>query len=216
MVDQPTDTNASRLAGRAEWTQVVVGTPLTTRSDSVWTLRESEDQMDATELRAKQRPLKDAYREDPAKALVTSTAEGRCAADGIAIILNTAAGPVRAGLHPATGGDGSEACSGDILLQALVACAGVTLRSVATAMGVELRDAVVRATGTWDARGTLGVDRSVPVGLLAVDLRFALDTPADDATVSRLIDLTERYCVIAQTLAHPPTLTFGRADGVAG
>lgn len=166
--------------------------------------------MDATALRALQRPLKDRYREDPASALVTLRAHGRLEGDAITCTVDTWAGPVRAGLHPSAAGDGSDACSGDMLLQALAACAGVTLRSVATAMGVELRDARVEVEGTFDARGTLGVDRSTPVGLTDVALGFGFETDADDSTVERLLQLTEKYCVVAQTLSHPPKLSVGR------
>lgn len=172
----------------------------------------------AEELRAIQRPLKQAYREDPGRALVTSTVTARLAEDGIASSVDTTAGEVRAGLHPVAGGDGSEACSADILLEALAACAGVTLRSVATAMGVTLRSGAVHATGTWDARGTLGVDRTTPVGLTNVRLELDLDTDADEATTAQLVTLTERYCVIAQTLASPPSFEWvsGRSDILTG
>ena len=154
--------------------------------------------------------MKERYRQDPASALVTASVTGRVEDDRIATTVDTWAGPVRAGLHPAGGGDGSDACSADIVLQALVGCAGVTLKSVATAMGVDLRSASVTATGTWDARGTLGVDKATPVGLTSVEMAFDLDTDADDATVDRLLELTERYCVVAQTLAAPPPLTVRR------
>lgn len=158
------------------------------------------------ELRALQKPLKQAYRDDPGKALVTSSASVRLADDGIAATIDGTGGGVRAGLHPVAGGDGSEACSADLLLEALAACAGVTLRSVATAMRVTLRSGTIRATGTWDARGTLGIDKDAPVGLTGVRLEFTLDTDADDATTAKLLDLTERYCVIAQTLHAPPSV----------
>lgn len=171
----------------------------------------AQQPIDAATLRAKQRPLKDRYRDDPASALVTSTATAEVALDSISATVPGWAGPATAGLHPATGGDGSEACSADILLEALVACAGVTLRSVATALGVELRRASVKATGTWDARGTLGVDKEAPVGLTDIRLDVDLDTDADDATVQRLLELTERYCVIAQTLRQPPEVTIAPA-----
>ncbi len=161
----------------------------------------------STALRARQRPLKDAYREDPGRALVTSTATARVDQGALTATVPTWAGDVVAGLHPATGGDGSQACSADIVLQALVACAGVTLSSVATAMGVELRSARVTAHGTWDARGTLGVDRETPVGLTSVEVLVDLDTDADDAAVTRLLELTERYCVVARTLTAPPPVT---------
>lgn len=166
--------------------------------------------LDAAGLRALQRPLKDRYRTDPAAALVTTSVTATLAADAITATVPTWAGEVRAGLHAATGGDGSDACSADLLLNALAACAGVTLRSVATALGVSFRSAAVTATGTWDARGTLGVSKDAPVGLTAITLDVDLDTDADAATVQRLIELTERYCVIAQTLADPPNVTFAR------
>lgn len=167
--------------------------------------------LDAAGLRALQRPLKDSYKEDPSKALVTSSVTATVATDSITATVPTWAGEVRAGLHSATGGDGSDACSADLLLNALAACAGVTLRSVATALGVELRKAEVTATGTWDARGTLGVAKDAPVGMTDLQISVDIDTDADDATVQRLIELTERYCVIAQTLAAGPGVTITRA-----
>lgn len=170
----------------------------------------AEIPLDAAALRALQRPLKDRYKEDPSTALVTNSVTATLAADSITATLPTWAGEVRAGLHPATGGDGSDACSADLLLNALAACAGVTLRSVATALGVTFRKAEVTATGTWDARGTLGVSKEAPVGLTAISLKFDVDTDADEPTVDRLIELTERYCVIAQTLATPPQVSFDR------
>jgi uncharacterized OsmC-like protein len=173
--------------------------------------------MDAAELRARQKPLKDRYKEDPGSAMVTSRAEGRLADDDIACAVEGWRGQVVAGLHPSTGGDGSQACSADILLRALVACAGVTLKSVATAMGVNLRDARVVAEGDWDARGTLGIDKQAPVGLSDVRLTFTLDTDADDATVAKLVQLTERFCVIYQTLKNPPRVaTETQATRAAG
>ena len=131
--------------------------------------------------------------------------------DTIGATIPGQAGPVRAGLHPATGGDGREACSADILCQAVAACAGVTLRSVATSMGVVLRDAEVLVEGHWDARGTLGLDREVAVGLTDVTITFAFDSDADEATQVKLVQVAERYCVIAQTLRTPPTVTVRRA-----
>ncbi len=163
--------------------------------------------MDARELRDRQKPLKDRYREDAETARIPAWAEARIHPDDVACRVPGWAGDVVAGLHPAAGGDGSQACSADMLLQALAACAGVTLKSVATAMGVPLRDARVVAEGHWDARGTLAVDRSAAVGLTDISLRFELDTDADDATIQRLVDLTERYCVIFQTLTTPPQLS---------
>ncbi|MFV0533875.1 MAG: OsmC family protein [Cumulibacter sp.] len=167
--------------------------------------------LDAAALRAVQRPLKERYKEDPAAAVVTNSVTATLLEDSISAVVPTWAGDVQAGLHPATGGDGSEACSADLLLNALAACAGVTLRSVATALGVTFDKAEVRVTGTWDARGTLGVAKDAPVGLTDIALAFDLVTDADDATVTKLLELTERYCVIAQTLAAAPEVTFARA-----
>jgi uncharacterized OsmC-like protein len=163
--------------------------------------------MDTAELRALQAPLKEKYREDPATAQIPATAEARLGSD-ITCAVTGWAGNTVAGLHPAAGGDGSKACSADMLLEALVACAGVTLNSVATAMGIDLRDAVVRAEGTWDACGTLGLSKETPIGLTNIELIFDLDTDADDAARTRLIELTERYCVIYQTLKNPPELSY--------
>lgn len=162
----------------------------------------------AAALRERQKPIKAGYREDPASAQTPSTASATVDQSALIATVNTWAGDVVAGLHPAAGGDGTQACSADIILQALVACAGVTLASVATALGVELRSATVTANGSWDARGTLGVDREAPVGLTSVELVFDLDTDAEEAKVARLLELTERYCVVAQTLADPPELTI--------
>lgn len=164
----------------------------------------------AAALRERQRPLKAGYRADPDSARMTSTASAVVDQGQLTATIPTVSGEVVAGLHPATGGDGTQACSGDIILQALVACAGVTLTSVATAMSVDLRSATVTATGAWDARGTLGVDRDAPVGLTAVELVFDVDTDAEEEQVARLLSLTERYCVIAQTLAHPPEVSIRR------
>jgi uncharacterized OsmC-like protein len=162
--------------------------------------------MDAGELRALQAPIKKNYREDPGRARVVSRAEGRLEGSDITCTVDGWAGPVVAGFHPATGGDGSKACSADLLLEALVACAGVTLRSVATAMGIQVHEARISAEGVWDARGTLGVSKDTPVGLTEVTLHFDLDTDADAATTERLVALTERYCVIYQTLRRGPEL----------
>ena len=166
--------------------------------------------IDAATLRNLQKPLKDTYRVDPSAAVARLHAQGRWEGDGITCTVDTWAGPVRAGLHPTTGGDGADACSGDMLLQALAACAGVTMRSVATAMGVVLENVTVRADGTFDARGTLGVDRSAPVGLTSMELTFSFDTEADDRTVAKLLELTERYCVVAQTVSGPVPATIRR------
>lgn len=165
----------------------------------------------AAPLRDRQRPLKAAYREDPAAAVVVSTATATVDQDGLTATVPTWAGDVVAGLHPSTGGDGTQACSADLVLQALVACAGVTLASVATALGVHLRSASVTAHGTWDARGTLAVDRDAPVGLTGVELVVDLDTDADEEKVARLLELTERYCVVARTLSDPPPVQVRRA-----
>ncbi|MGU3290935.1 OsmC family protein [Williamsia sp. M5A3_1d] len=157
--------------------------------------------MDATALRELQKPLKDSYKEQPEAALAPLHAVGTFTDGDITCTVDSWAGPITAGLHPTTGGDGSEACSGDMLLQALVACAGVTFRSVATAMSLDIRNAQVRADGAFDARGTLGIDRDVPVGMTDISLTFTFDTDADDAKVAKLLELTERYCVVARTLA---------------
>lgn len=158
--------------------------------------------MDAQALRAVQAPLKDRYRTDPAAALITLNAEGRLDdPNGLSCSVETGRALVTAGLHPATGGDGLLACSGDMLLQALVACAGVTLRAVATATGIAVRGGTVRAEGDLDFRGTLGVDREAPVGFQAIRLIFDLDTDAAPEQVATLKKLTERYCVVYQSLA---------------
>jgi len=159
--------------------------------------------MNAEELRSKQAPLKQQYREHPEAALITLRAEGRVG-DGIRCKLETGKALVEAGLHPATGGSGASACSGDMLLEALVACAGVTLRAVATALGIQLRDATVRAEGELDFRGTLGVSKDVPVGFQKIRLEFDLDADANEEQLASLVRLTERYCVVYQTLNHPP------------
>jgi uncharacterized OsmC-like protein len=151
--------------------------------------------MDATEFRARQAPLRDRYREDPETAVVPVAAHGAFVDSGVTTTVDGWGGAVRAGLHPATGGDGSDACSGDLLMQALVACAGVTLRAVATAMGLDIRSAQLIAEGVLDARGTLGKDREVPVGVLDVTFTAVLDTDADDAALERLAVGVDRYCV---------------------
>jgi len=162
--------------------------------------------MDASSLRELQAPLKTRYREQPEEALVTLRAEGSLDADGIACRVETGRALVEAGLHPATGGSGLQACSGDMLLEALVACAGVTLRAVATALEFRLKGGSVRAEGDLDFRGTLGVDRAAPVGFRAIRLAFALDTDEAQDRIDSLLKLTERYCVVLQTLRHPPEL----------
>jgi uncharacterized OsmC-like protein len=162
--------------------------------------------LNADELRAIQAPLKQLYRDDPAAARVPARAEGSLDPDDIAIAVGAWHHTVTAGLHKAGGGSGELACSADMLLEALVGCAGVTLRAVATAMGVTVRGGKVTAEGTWDARGTLGVDRSVPVGLTDITLRFEVDCDADRAKLEKMVQTTERYCVILQTLKAPPRI----------
>ncbi len=165
--------------------------------------------MNANDLRALQAPLKDRYKEAPAAALVTLRARGRAGA-GVSCKIETGKGLVVAGLHPATGGSGLQACSGDMLLEALVACAGVTLNAVATALGIELREAVLQAEGDLDFRGTLGVSKEVPVGFQNIRLEFLLDTDATKEELATLLRLTERYCVVYQTLRNPPPLSISR------
>ena len=162
--------------------------------------------MDVKELRALQAPLKERYQQNPESAIVTARAEGIVEGEEIVCRIAGHAENTVAGLHPATGGDGSKACSADMLMEALVACAGVTLKAVATAMRLPLNRAKVIAEGTWDARGTLGVDRTAPVGLKEVRLIFEIDSPAEPEKLKKLVELTERYCVIFQTLAHPPKI----------
>lgn len=165
--------------------------------------------MNAEQLRAAQAPLKQRYRETPDVAKVLARAEATLDPADLVCDVTGWQGPVRAGLHPATGGDGTLACSADMLLQALAACAGVTLRAVATAMGVTIRRGRVVAEGHWDARGTLGVDRAAPVGLTDIALSFDVDCDADPAKLERMIATTERYCVILQTLRAPPQVSLG-------
>jgi uncharacterized OsmC-like protein len=160
--------------------------------------------MTTSELRAVQEPLKQRYRDDPAAALTTLRAEGDLGA-GVSCSVQTGNALVKAGLHPGTGGDGLSACSGDMLLQALVACAGVTLSAVATSLGMTVTGSV-HAEGDLDFRGTLAVDRETPVGFREIRLRFDLDTDATEEQLATLTRLTERYCVVYQTLAHPPSL----------
>ena len=164
--------------------------------------------MDSAELRAVQQPLKDAYREHPEQAVVTLRAHGQLEDQAISCSVDTGRALAVAGLHPATGGDGSLLCSGDMLLQALVACAGVTLRAVAISLGIPLNGGTVTAEGDLDFRGTLAVSKEAPVGFSAVRLAFDLDTEATAEQVQTLVRLTERYCVVYQTLAHPPQLTM--------
>jgi uncharacterized OsmC-like protein len=162
--------------------------------------------MNSEQLRGLQAPLKEKYRAEPNAAFVTLKAHGQIG-EGISCRVETGKALVEAGLHPATGGDGLAACSGDMLLEALVACAGVTLRAVATAIGIEVRGGTVNAEGDLDFRGTLGVSKDAPVGFQAVRLNFALDTCADDDQLATLQRLTERYCVVYQTLLSPPSMS---------
>jgi uncharacterized OsmC-like protein len=157
--------------------------------------------MNAEQLRERQAPLKARYQESPASALITLRARGRVAQETLTCTLETGKPGVAAGLHAATGGDGSAACSGDMLLEALVSCAGVTLAAVATSMSIELRSAIVSAEGDVDFRGTLGVAKDAPVGFTKIRLTFALDTAAPAEKVQKLVELTDRYCVVAQTIA---------------
>ena len=166
--------------------------------------------MDNAELRALQAPLKQRYREHPESANTPLTASAAWSESGITCTVDGFAGAVRAGLHPATGGDGSDACSAEMLLEAVLACVGVTLRSVATAMGVELGDVRLTGRSTFDARGTLGLDREVAVGVGPVDVEIRASTDASPETVERLLVTTERYCVVGQSLAAPPRLSFQR------
>ncbi|HTY57724.1 MAG TPA: OsmC family protein [Bacteroidota bacterium] len=165
--------------------------------------------MKSEELRSLQAPLKKRYRETPEAALVTLRARGRLG-DGVSCSIQTGKALVAAGLHPATGGNGLAACSGDMLLEALVACAGVTLNAVATSLGIELRDASLEAEGDLDFRGTLGVSKEVPVGFQNIRLKFTLDTDAPEDQIENLLRLTQRYCVVFQTLARTPKLSIER------
>jgi uncharacterized OsmC-like protein len=162
--------------------------------------------MQRDELRALQAPLKERYAREPEAAVVTLSATGTLG-DGVSCSVDTGRALAEAGLHEASGGDGSLLCSGDMLLEALVACAGVTLRAVATALGLDVASGRVRAEGELDFRGTLGVDRDAPVGFTAIRLSFELDTDADPEQLATLQRLTERYCVVLQTLAGTPALS---------
>jgi uncharacterized OsmC-like protein len=167
--------------------------------------------MKADDLRAIQTPLKERYRQSPEAALITLRARGRLG-DGVTCRIETGKALVAAGLHPATGGTGLAACSGDMLLEALVACAGVTLNAVATALGIELRDARLEAEGDLDFRGTLGVAKDAPVGFRDIRLRITLDTDASEDQLDTLLRLTERYCVVYQTLTRPPLVAVSRGN----
>lgn len=165
--------------------------------------------MDAEQLRALQAPLKARYREEPEAARVVYQATGEVSFAKLQCDVHTAAGWVQAGLHPAAGGDGGQACSADMLLQALVACSGVTLAAVATAMSLPLKSAAVKAEAELDFRGTLAVDRAVDVGLSSLRIEFLIDSTAEDELLSKLVALTERYCVVLQTLVQPPGVSCG-------
>ena len=169
--------------------------------------------MDSVGLRALQAPLKEQYKADPASAMVTLRARGTLGAENITCKIETGRAIADAGLHPATGGSGIELCSGDLLLEALVACAGVTLKSVATAIDLPIRSGTISAEGDLDFRGTLGVSREAPVGFARIRLSFALDTDAPDDKLATLLKLTERYCVVLQTIRTAPVMetTIGRA-----
>jgi uncharacterized OsmC-like protein len=164
--------------------------------------------MDASELRALQAPLKEKYKADVHAAFVTLKARGSLSGDGLACKVSTSRALVEAGLHPATGGTGMQACSGDMLLEALVACAGVTIKAVATAIDFRLKDGSVRAEGDLDFRGTLGVAKDAPVGFIDIRLFFDLDTDEPQERIDALTKLTERYCVVFQTLSRPPKITL--------
>jgi uncharacterized OsmC-like protein len=169
-----------------------------------------ENTMNAEQLRAMQAPIKERYKKDPAAAVITLRAQGRMG-EGIACRVDTGRALVEAGLHPATGGSGLQACSGDMLLEALVACAGVTLKAVATALGIQLDDARLSAEGDLDVRGTLGVAKDAPVGFREIRLRFELDTDASAEHQKKLIELTERYCVVLQTIRNSPPVKVSAA-----
>jgi uncharacterized OsmC-like protein len=162
--------------------------------------------MDRDELRMTQAPLKERYQDEPEAALVTLSAAGTLG-EGVSCAVNTGRALAEAGLHPASGGDGSLLCSGDMLLEALAACAGVTLRAVATSLGIAVESGRVHAEGELDFRGTLAVDRDAPVGFRAIRLRFALESDASEEELQTLLKLTERYCVVLQTLAVTPELS---------
>lgn len=167
--------------------------------------------MDSTQLRAMQAPIKDRYRADPKAAFITLKAKGSLESDGLSCKVETGRAIATAGLHPATGGSGLELCSGDMLLEALVACAGVTLKSVATAIDVPLASGAVSAEGDLDFRGTLGVDKEAPVGFAEIRLRFDVATDAPQEKLDQLLKLTERYCVVYQTIKNGPKVSVSLA-----
>jgi len=165
--------------------------------------------MTPEQLKALQAPIKDRYKKDPAAAVITLRAQGRIG-EGIACRVDTGKALIEAGLHPATGGTGLQACSGDMLLEALVACAGVTLRAVATALAIPLRDAKLTAEGDLDFRGTLGVAKDAPVGFREIRLKFDLDSDGSEEQLKKLLELTERYCVVMQTIRGAPAVVVSR------
>ena len=165
--------------------------------------------MKAEELKSLQAPIKERYRNEPKSAMITLRAEGKIG-EGVTCNVATGKALVEAGLHPATGGNGLSVCSGDMLLEALVGCAGVTLRAVATALKIPLRDATIHAEGDLDFRGTLAVSKEVPVGFQNIRLRFDLDTDATDEQIATLLKLTERFCVVYQTLVRSPKIDISR------
>jgi len=169
--------------------------------------------MDAEALKATQAPLKQRYRDQPDSAVITLKAQGTLGTEAITCKVETGRALVEAGLHPATGGDGIAACSGDMLLESLVACAGVTLNAVATALNISLRGGTIRAEGDLDFRGTLGVSKEAPVGFRAIRLSFDLDTDAPQDQLDTLLKLTERYCVVYQTLRTPPQVSVTIGQG---
>ncbi|MFP6766883.1 MAG: OsmC family protein [Planctomycetaceae bacterium] len=171
--------------------------------------------MNAELLRAMQAPLKERYRESPETAQVTLSASGSLGTTDVTCRLETGRQLAEAGLHPATGGDGTALCSGDMLLESLVACSGVTLKAVATALEIPVQGGTVTAEGDLDFRGTLAIDRDTPVGLQSIRLHFTLETDADDEQLATLIKLTERYCVVLQTLKQPPALSVTQTTGVS-
>ena len=164
--------------------------------------------MDATQLRAMQAPIKDRYKSDPGSAVITLKAKGTLDDQSIACKVETGRALAVAGLHPATGGSGMELCSGDMLLEALVACAGVTLKAVSTALAIPLKSGTVSAEGDLDFRGTLGVDKEAPVGFREIRLRFDVETEAPQDKLDQLLKLTERYCVVYQTIAKGPAVAI--------
>ena len=161
--------------------------------------------MKSEELKALQAPIKSAYKQDPDSAIVTMQVTGTLS-DDLTCTIPAHAGPTVAGLHKAAGGDGSHACSGDMLLESLVACAGVTLQAVSTAMEIPIHKGTITAEGTMDFKGTLGVDRETAIGLTNIALKFEIDSPAEETKIAKLVELTERYCVIYQTLKNPPAI----------